>query len=171
MRKCFAFGSKLSMPKVFDKAERKLCSTYGGAYKLEALKLHYGLSEKKLVLNMLLSILTWSSEVWMGAECKFLYVWPLLSLCGLVKEKMCLASYGSLEQLALEIHERVWFFFSFNLSCNSQASTLGFCKILSKKNYFLHLQLSTPKVGGQTIKYFTSCQETKSSKACRFQIF
>jgi hypothetical protein len=47
----------------------------------------------------------------MGAECKFLYVWLLLSLCGLVVEKMCLASYGSPEQLAQEIHERAWFFF------------------------------------------------------------
>jgi hypothetical protein len=35
------------------------------------------------------------------------------------------AFYGSLEELAWEIHERVWNFFSFNLSCNSLTFKLG----------------------------------------------
>jgi hypothetical protein len=121
----------------------------------------------KKTFNMLLSIWAWNSKVWMGVECKFLYIWPLLSLCGSVEEKMRLASYGSPEQLAWGIHERAWYFFSFNLSCNSWALNSRFHKISNKTNCFLDLQLSTPKVGGQAIKCFVSCQETKNSKAYR----
>lgn len=150
--KCFTLGPNFWCQKFFVEHKKNLCSKYGGAFKFEVLKLHQGPnakffynrpptfsveswwpSTKKLTLSMLLNIRAWSSESRTGAEHKFLYVWPLLNLCGLAKEKMhsasnfwcwklevehiffSLAFYESPKELVWEIHERPWNFFSFDL--------------------------------------------------------
>jgi hypothetical protein len=112
-----------------------------------------------------------SSEARIRAKHKFLCIQPLLSLCESTKVKMHSTSYGSPKELAWEIHERAWNFFSLNLSCKSQASSLRFHKRSRKKICFLDLQILALKVGGRTIKYFTSFRENKSLKAFRFQIY
>ncbi len=110
--KNFAFGYKLLMLKVFHRALKNFHSAYGGAFKLEALKFHWGLNPKFFTRNHQLPML--KVDAWVQknlcstyyyaskleaqkirssnrGKCKFLCIQPLLNLCGSAEVKNALS--------------------------------------------------------------------------------
>ncbi len=83
-----------------------LCLALCGAFELGAGKLQKGRTQIFFVFSFLWSFQIWSSKAPTRAKRNFFCAQPFWSFYGLAKAKMRLAFYGSLKQLAWELHER-----------------------------------------------------------------